>query len=144
MFMFSITCVGIIGGNLIFQHNYSLSNVKYKAYNKLYGYQLKHFSKTQLGHIGGSYRPILIIFNIKYLMTTLYLVCNFEDNWSKIATMRVLEWKKYKMAAMTSSNSKFPIPRKLTLGNICQILCGKFRLKDTQTPLVHPNMFSQN
>merc|ERR1712240_749909 len=34
--------------------------------------------------------------------------------------------QKYKMAAMTSSNSKFQKPRKTTLANICQIICGKF------------------
>ena len=34
--------------------------------------------------------------------------------------------QKYKMAAMTSSNSKFQKPRKMTLANICQIICGKF------------------
>ena len=54
--------------------------------------------------IGGSYQPIWLIFTSKQRNTTFYLVCIFEENRSKIATVGVPNrQKKYKMAAMTSS-----------------------------------------
>ena len=46
-------------------------------------------------------------------------------NQTKIATVSAAT-QKCKMAAMTSSNSKFQKPRKMTLANICQMICGKF------------------
>ena len=121
-------------------------------------------------HNGRSYWPILLIFNSKHWKTTLYLVLNFEENRSKIATVRVPEWKTYKMAAMTSSILNFQNRWKMSLANILKIICGKFhqnrpirmgcrddthtqthtqtdRHTDTQThrhPRFDPNIFSQN
>ena len=84
------------------------------------------FFENAVLYISGSYRPILLIFNSKHWKTTLYLVLNFEENRSKIATVRVPEWKTYKMAAMTSSILNFQKPWKKSLANILKIICGKF------------------
>ena len=84
------------------------------------------FFENAVLYISGSYRPILLIFNSKHWKTTLYLVLNFEENRSKIATVRVPEWKTYKMAAMTSSILNFQNPWKMSLANILKIICGKF------------------
>ena len=84
------------------------------------------FFENAVRHIGGSYQPILLILNSKQWKTTFYLPCNFEENRTKIATVRVPQRKTYKMAAMTSSISNFQNPRKTDLANICQIICRKF------------------
>ena len=120
------------------------------------------FFENAVLHIAGSYRPISLIFNSEHWKTTLYVVLNFEENRSKIATVRVPHWKTYKMAAMTSSILNFQNPWKMSLANILQIICGKFhqnrpirmgcrddthRQTDTQThrhPRFDPNIFSQN
>jgi len=54
------------------------------------------FFENAVLYISGSYRPIFFIFNSKQRKTILYLVLNFEENRSKIATVRVPEWKSTK------------------------------------------------
>ena len=73
------------------------------------------FFKNAVGHIGRSYQPISLILNSKQRKTTFYLLTNFEENQSKIATVRVPQRKASKMAAMTSSFRNFKIREKRTL-----------------------------
>ena len=47
-------------------------------------------------HIGGSYQPISLILNSKQLKTTFYLLLNFKENRTKIATVRVPQRKNAK------------------------------------------------
>ena len=54
------------------------------------------FFENAVGHIGGSRRPILLIFNSKHRKTTLYLAFDFEENRNKIVTVRVQHWKSTK------------------------------------------------
>ena len=54
------------------------------------------FFENAVGHIGGSYQPILLILNSKQWKTTFYLVLNFEENRTKIATVRVPKRKSAK------------------------------------------------
>ena len=70
------------------------------------------FFLNAVRRIGGSYQPISVIFNSKQWKTTFYPVFNFEDNQSKIATVRVRQRKVSKMAAMTSSFRIFKIREK--------------------------------
>merc|ERR1712155_280799 len=65
------------------------------------------FSKTRSAFSTGSYQPILLIFNTKHWKTTTFLFYKFEEDQSKIATVRVPHSKTYKMAAMTSSDQHF-------------------------------------
>jgi len=71
-------------------------------------------------HIGGSYRPILLIFNSKHQKTNLYIFSNFVEHQSKIATLRV-PWSK--------KNGRYDVidfDIKRSEKNICQITCEKF------------------
>ena len=72
------------------------------------------FFENAVRHIGGSYQPISLILNSKQRKTTFYLLTNFEENRSKIATVRVPHRKASKMAAMTSSFRIFKIREKRT------------------------------
>ena len=74
----------------------------------------------------GSYQPILLIFNSKHWKTPKFLVYNFEENRSKIATVRVPHSKTYKMAAMTSSDQHFQNLRKVSSQNLVKIMWSKF------------------
>ena len=84
------------------------------------------FSVNAVLHITGSNQPILLILNSKHRTTLEHIVFKFEENRTKIATLRVPHRKKYKVAAMTSSHLKFQKLRKKSLANICQIIYGKF------------------
>ena len=72
------------------------------------------FFENAVRHIAGSYRLISLILNSKQRKTTFYLPTNFEENRSKIATVRVPQRKSAKMAAMTSSFGNFKIRGKRT------------------------------
>ena len=50
---------------------------------------LNVFSKNAIRHIGGSCQPISLILNSKQRKTNFYLLTNFEENRSKIGTVRV-------------------------------------------------------
>ena len=54
------------------------------------------FFKNAVRYCVKTYRPILLIFNSKLWKTTVYLVFKFEENRSKIATVRVPERKNAK------------------------------------------------
>ena len=54
------------------------------------------FYKTSVRHTGGSYILISLNFITKDQKTTFYFVFNFEENGSKIATMRVFQRKSAK------------------------------------------------
>ena len=97
------------------------------------------FLENAVLHIGRSYKPILLIFNSKQWKTTLYIVLNFEEHRSKIATVRVPDLKTYKMAAMTSSILNFQNPWKMSLANILRIICGKFHQNRSIRIKVRPN-----
>ena len=84
------------------------------------------FLKTRSAFSTGSYQPILLIFNSKHRKTTNFLVYNFEENRSKIATVRVPHLKTYKMAAMTSSDQHFQNLRKVSSQFSLKIMWSKF------------------
>ena len=79
-----------------------------------FGGHFDFFFLNAVGHIGGSYQPISLILNSKQWKTTFYLLTNFEENQSKIATVRVPQRKSAKIAAMTSSFENFKIREKQT------------------------------
>ena len=84
------------------------------------------FFENAVLYISRSYWPILMFSDSKHWKITLYPVLNFEENRSKIATVKVPEWKTYKTAAMTSSSLNFQNRWKASLANIFKIICGKF------------------
>ena len=84
------------------------------------------FSQTRSAFSTGSYWPILLIFNSKHRKTLNFLVYNFEEDRSKIATVRVPHSKTYKMAAMTSSDQHFQNLRKVSSQNLVKIMWSKF------------------
>ena len=67
---------------------------------------LSFFLKA-VSHNFSSYQPILLILNSKHWMEFYLHVLKFEENRSKIATVRVPQPKVATMAAMTSSNLNF-------------------------------------
>ena len=71
------------------------------------------FFENAVGHIGRSYRPILLIFNSKQRKTTLYLVLSFEENQSKIATVRVPHRKSTKLLPWRHRFRNFKIREKI-------------------------------
>ena len=84
------------------------------------------FLKTRSAFSTGSYQPILLIFNSKHRKTSNFLVCNFEENQSKIATVRVPHSKTYKMAAMTSSKQHIKNLKKVSSQIFDKIIWSKF------------------
>ena len=65
-------------------------------FKKKIGGHFDFFFENAVGHIGESYQPILLILNSKQWKTTFYLVLNFEENRTKIATVRVPKRKSAK------------------------------------------------
>ena len=83
------------------------------------------FFENAVYNIGRSYRPILLIFNSKHWKTTLYLVLNFEENQSKIATMRVPEWKSTKWPLWRYRFRNYKNREEIT-GEYLPDICRKF------------------
>ena len=77
-------------------------------------YQIGDFFEKMSAFSTGSYWSILLIFNSKYLKTLNFLVYDFKEDRSEIATVRVPHLKTYKMAAMTSSEQHFQNPKKVS------------------------------
>ena len=67
-----------------------------------------------------SYEPILLIIVNKHGRRFYFHVLKFEENWSKIATMRGTQPKLAIMAAMTSSKLNFQNRRKWTSQKYCR------------------------
>ena len=79
---------------------------------------VSYFDKT--------YQPILLIFNSKQIKSTFYLVSKFEDNQSKITTVRVPERKSAKWPLLRHQIQNFKNRENMTLANILKIICVKF------------------
>ena len=90
-------------------------------------------SHSLIRYFDKSSQPILLIFNSKQIKSTFYLVSKFEDNRSKIATVRVPHSKTYKTAAMTSSDQHFQNLRKVSSQNLVKIMWFKFHQNRSNT-----------
>ena len=97
-----------------------------KIQNFDFGSHFVLFLKTRLAITSKGNQPILLIFDSKHGMDFYFNVLKFEQDRSKIATVRVTHSKTAIMAAMTSSNLNFQNRRKTDLANVLQVICGKF------------------